>query len=104
MVRALTIQKDIRFKTVETPTAWIVLAVLIERIGGQTVVSEPRIVRVIAKKLKALPGKIKVLCLSAFCPATTKKHVNKIVSPYVSFLTSTESGILAWCGARPPTF
>ncbi|NQV88378.1 MAG: hypothetical protein HQ402_02395 [Parcubacteria group bacterium] len=98
-------KQHIRFATIEKPTMWVVVAVLVETKNGESfVVSKPKVVKVILKeKQLKLTGRVssKSYCLSiGKCDSSIKQK--GIISPFVSFL-HTQSPFIVWFSARPPT-
>ncbi len=100
-------RNQIHFKAVETPTAWILLAIAWKQVDGQVIYSEPKVVRVVQKPESALVGKAgnqssQETILLAGISAGAQDFVRAVVSPFVSLFTPERSGSLAWYGARPP--
>jgi hypothetical protein len=100
----IKIQKRMKFVTVERPTAWLVVAFLVEfQDGVEVIVSEPKVVKVILKK-KALElgSNSKMFALSG--PVSCAKCASRLVaSPYVAFFNTKETQNFSLF-ARPPTF
>ena len=98
-------KQHIRFTTIEKSTAWIVVAVLVENDGVDTVaVSEPKIVRIIPKpKSLVLTGSVgnPKLCLS--CPEQVLKIKSPVKSPFSILFGYSNTDLLVWYCARPPT-
>ncbi len=99
-------KNQIQFKTFETPTAWVVLAIAWRVIDGKVVYSEPKIVRVIQKPETALRGKSasqksETLLIAGVRKARAYKKL--IVSPYSFSYSPIRTGAITWQGARPPT-
>lgn len=98
-------KRFVRFVTTETPEARLIVAVLFETRGNETVVvGEPRIVKVVPKEpQKLLLGSgQKILCLEAPCIET--KTVSCIPSPfYTTIFGYTNSDTSISLLARPPT-
>jgi hypothetical protein len=100
-------QQHIRFAKIEQPNAWVVVAVLLETTGNETVaISEPKVVKVIPKAQFALPGGKKqssaVLLLSAPYVAY---FGHSLTSPYFSLIFGSEkSNFIIGLAAQPPTF
>ena len=95
-------KRHIRFATVDKGTAWVVVAILIETTGNQTVaVSEPKVIKIIPKK--------PVLSLTGHTAELTAPNINVIFekavpSPFISILFgNTNTSYIASLGARPPT-
>lgn len=106
-------ERSVRLMTIERPTAWIVVAFLVETCGTETtVVSGPRIVKVIQKNNRALPCGLSAQagrkgCSTLALPASlseTKVIETPIKSPYVSILFGfTNADVVIGLAARPPT-
>ncbi len=94
-------KRRIQFRTVETETSLLVFAVLVEQHGNQTTYSEPRLIKVIAKKTQALPGSVGTLALSGSIAKNSNPR-GAILSPFVSLFSTQTENILNWYGARPP--
>jgi hypothetical protein len=100
-------KQHIRFATIEQPTRFVVVAVMLETVGNETVaISEPKIVKIIPKAIhllsstKASPRAI--LSLSAPVQSST---VGNIVSPYFAHIFGSEkSNFIVGLAAQPPTF
>ncbi len=104
----LTIQKRryIKFAKIEKATVWVVAAFAVEEENGQIVhISEPRIVKIIAKTVAALTGKVsKVASLLLAAPKLIRaKLQSQITFAYNTILFGSQSAVLSWFGARPPT-
>jgi hypothetical protein len=100
-------KRHIRFVTVEKPTAWIIVAILLETSGSETIaLSEPRVVRVIPKKTTfTLPGKV-IRSNTKILPEPVKNissSARAIVSPYFNVFGYKHSHFITWFSARPPT-
>jgi hypothetical protein len=100
-------KRHIRFATVEKPTAWVVVAILVEKRGNETIIlSQPKIVRIIPKNTadQALPEAVgQKLYLAGPIQAPTRTSF--IVSPYTSVLFSqTNLNIKSGIAPQPPTF
>lgn len=99
-------KRHIRCCTVETPTAWLVVAVLLETRGNETIaVSEPKVIKVIQKVTYTLGGSTSVFSypkLTAPEILSTIK-VGKILSPYVPNFGFGQSNIITGLAAQPPT-
>ena len=99
-------KRHIRCARVETPTAWLVVAVLLETRGGETVaVSEPKVIKVIPKPTQlVLGGSYAKTTLFLAAPTTlASSSYSKILSPYVPNLGFAQSNIITGLAARPPT-
>jgi hypothetical protein len=99
-------QQHIRFGKVETPTAWLVVAVLVEIHGSTTtVISEPRVIKVIPKAERGLPAARRELPGSISLPKIQYEvRVSLIPSPYVTTLFGNNNkDIVVALAARPPT-
>ena len=96
-------KQSIRIVTVDQPLAKVVVAFLVENRGEETIISEPRIIRVIPKGRvqKALPSAVASYFLSA--PKKTHSKQVVIVSPFFQTFTYTEDFVMS-LAARPPTF
>jgi hypothetical protein len=96
--------QQIKFLTVEKPTAWIIVAVLVNTEGDRIVsVSAPKIVKIVPKKAAcALPGACaeSMMLLEGARPQMVYRE--PVISPYVNAVVE-EPCVLAWVGARPPT-
>jgi hypothetical protein len=100
-------KQQIRFARIEKPTASVVVAFLVEEQNGETViVSEPKIVKIIPKKVaQALRGTVSKI-QKIFALGSGKKEVieisTAIPSPYVSeFFKALDFTPTIY--ARPPT-
>ena len=99
-------QQHIKFAKLDRGDAWVVVAVLFETTGTETVaISEPKIVRIIPKAYQALPGSKSsqqaVLSLAAPAEELTRTH---IVSPYFAYIFGTEkSNFITGIAPQPPT-
>jgi len=96
----------VKFVTVEQPTAWLVVALLVEdRADEQVVVSEPRVVRIIQKDTQpTLAGDISnTIVRLAPIRIVSPKHVELIVSPYVYISNFDFFYGVPLYSARPPT-
>jgi hypothetical protein len=103
-------KRHIRFATVEQPTAWLVIAVLLETTGDKTIaLSEPRVVKVIPKEsMLALPA---VFVSSSFkaplalpAPhAIVKAIAEPTESPFASLFNTSNNQFIVWFSAQPPT-
>ena len=97
----------VRFVTVEKPTVWVVVAVLVEDRDGETIaLSEPRIVKIIKKEpreMLALASGQRLLASSVVLPAPASilSSSNFIPSPYIASFGYSE--VISWLFARPPT-
>src|SRR4051812_16534674 len=103
----LRTQRHIRFAKIEKPTAWVVVAVLVETNGDETViVSEPKIVRVIPKTVVALTGTVSetgILTLTSPKPDT--EYTEAIISPFTSTLFGfSNTKVITGLAPQPPTF
>ncbi len=109
-------QQHIKFITVEKPTAWLVVAVLVEMMGDEMVsVSEPKVVKIIQKAClrPACAGRRQALALkgstqSQFllsAPAVVQLSKSQAqVSPYFAFIFGSEkSNFITGLAAQPPT-
>lgn len=97
-------KRFVRFLTVEKASAWEVYAVLFESDGLSVVaISEPKLVRVVAKDVKALKGS----CANPSCLAASKPEEQTqeaIPSPYFPTLFGfSNSEFVIHHSARPPT-
>lgn len=98
-------KNQIQFKTFETPTAWVVLAIAWRVIDGKVVYSEPKIVRVVQKPetaLAAANAKNKKILLEGK-KAAAKSYKKFVPSPYVFEYTPERLSSLGWHAARAPT-
>ena len=99
-------KQHIRFIKLEQPTAWVVVAILLETKNGQTVaISEPRVVKIIPKAYYALPGTTRgsVLALSAPKLETLASY-RPIASPYIGAIFGTvNSNVIMGLAPMPPT-
>jgi hypothetical protein len=98
-------QQHIRFAKVDRGDAWVVVAVLFETTGNETVaISEPKIVKVIPKAQYALPSGSKthqVLLLAA--PAQVLVE-HAIASPYFTQIFGySDSNFITGIAPQPPT-
>lgn len=99
-------QRVVRVVTVEKPTAWFVVAVVVETRNNESyIVSEPRILKIIPKQVQpTLEGKVASSPLLGGKTSHFAKITAPIVSPYSDYLFSyTDSLIASQKGARPPT-
>lgn len=97
-------QQHIKFITVEKPTVWLVVAVLVEMMGDETIsVSQPKIVKVI-QKARALAGSTQSQFLLS-APAVVQLSKSQAqVSPYFAFIFGSEkSNFITGLAAQPPT-
>lgn len=105
---ALTIQRKryIKFAKIEKPTAWVVAAFVVEQEGDTIVhVSEPRIIKVIAKQIAALTGKVAKFATKLLAaPQIIQQKGGQYTFTYPTALFGSQTAILNWFGARPPTF
>src|SRR4051812_18708827 len=102
----LRTQRHIRFAKIEKPTAWVVVAVLVETQGDETIIiSEPKIVRVIPKTTTALAGTVSesgILTLSS--PKSESTYTEAIISPFASKIFGfTNSEVKTGVAPQPPT-
>jgi hypothetical protein len=100
-------QQHIRFITVEKPTAWVVVAVLVEMNGEETIaVSQPKVVRVIPKAQAALKGATVQSPFLLSAPVEiSASHFESLVSPYFAYIFGSEkSNFITGLAAQPPTF
>ncbi len=98
-------QQQIRFITVEKPTAWYVLAVLVEMNGEETVsVSQPKVVKIIPK-VKALKGGTSQNQFLLTAPVDiSAAELSSLVSPYFAHIFGSEkSNFIVGLAAQPPT-
>ena len=103
----IKVQQHIRCGRVETPTAWLLVAVLLETRGTETVVvSEPKVIKIIPKPVQlALGGSYAKT--SYFLAAPTilaSSSYSKILSPYIPLFGFSHSGNITGLAAQPPTF
>jgi hypothetical protein len=102
-------QRKVEFMTVERPTAWVVVAFLVEIRGDErTVLSGPKVVKVILKANSSLPGGKKepkaVLALPAPVSMAFAVQV-PVVSPFASNIFGfSNTEFVVSLAARPPTF
>lgn len=103
-------KRHIRFATLEQPTAWVIVAVLLETRGNETIaLSEPRVVKVIPKDGRlTLPGTFVSSSFNAplALPAShaiVKNLVSSIISPFVSSFNISDKEFVMWFSAQPPT-
>ncbi|MBX4197802.1 hypothetical protein KW782_00505 [Candidatus Parcubacteria bacterium] len=97
-------KQHIRFAKVEQPTAWVIVAILLETTGDETVaISEPRIVKVIPKNNTSLKAGFDTrFILNA--PVEILIHTAPFASPYANLLFgSRKSNFITGLAARPPT-
>lgn len=96
-------QRYIKCSTVESVQAWLVVAVVVERVGNgpEVVISEPRIVKVIAKTTPLLKGSVASHLLSGSNPPAATH--TPIRSPYAQSIGYFNTDVLAWYGPQPPT-
>lgn len=104
-------QQHIKFITVEKPTAWLVVAVLVEMLGDETIsISEPKVVKVIQKaclrrQAIALKGSVQSQFLLSAPTVTQLSKSQAQVSPYFAFIFGSEkSNFITGLAAQPPTF
>jgi hypothetical protein len=101
----MQLQKQrIKFAKIEKPTCTYVVAFLVEEQNGETViVSEPKIVKVIAKKAAlAIKGAVQKILALGSGPKAAVKISSAIPSPYISLFVK-ESIFTPSIYARPPT-
>ena len=98
-------QNRIQFKAVETPTAWVVLAIAWKNVNGTIVYSEPKIVRIVQKEGTALSGDtlIKELEFLLEGGKLVIEFGEFIPSPYSFSFVLKRTGFIAKTGARAPT-
>ena len=98
-------EREIRLLTVEKAHCVVVLAVAIYREGGEVVhVSEPKIVKIIArKKPLVLNGSSVKSTLALEAPGIIQKIGKPIVSPFAREFFATSEGVPPSLFARPPT-
>ncbi len=99
-------KRHIRFATLDKGNVFVVVAVLLETTGTETVaISEPRVVKIIPKAQYTLPGTISY---SRALNASTKVIAaikGSIISPYISHIFGSEkSNFITGLAAQPPTF
>ncbi|MES2436951.1 MAG: hypothetical protein V4519_02975 [Patescibacteria group bacterium] len=100
-------KQHIRFATIEQPTQFVVVAVMLETVGTETVaISEPKIVKIIPKAIHLLSGSKTspqaVLALTAPALALISQP---IVSPYFAHIFGSEkSNFITGLAAQPPTY
>lgn len=95
--------KKIIFRAVETPTAWLVVAVAWKVIDGETIYSKPKVVRIIPKPRVQLEGNSNKSCLALFGTSVYKIPRESVPSPYSFLYVPERNGSITWFGARPPT-
>ncbi len=94
--------RKIHFKTVETATATLVVAVLVETYGNETRVSEPKIIKVINKNQLKLAGNVS--SIPRLVAAQNKSSIKRpVVSPFQYLFSNKHSNNVTWLFARPPT-
>jgi len=106
MLKTLT-KRHVRLVKVEKPTVWLIVAILLETTGEETIViGEPRIVKVISKKISLLPGTVRNSNEIYFL-STPKGEISNssqtISSPYVQEFAYSNLDTLSCFFARPPT-
>ncbi len=98
-------KQHIKFATIDRGNAWVVVAILLETRGNETfAISEPKIVKIIAKSAQlALSGSVKSTYFLPEYKAQTilKKHA--VVSPYINHFGHSSSNIIPLLSAQPPT-
>ncbi len=98
----------VKFFTVDKGTSVVIFAVAFRKEGSELIaVSEPRIVKVIAKKTAALKGKVSSgnFSLPGKISASVRnfKYTTPVPSPF--FNTSIfQTGFIATIGARAPSY
>jgi hypothetical protein len=101
-------QRKVEFMTVERPTAWVVVAFLVEIAGDErTVISGPKVVKVILKSATGLPSGKKAASAMLALPAPISMAFAvqaPLESPYVTSLFGfSNSDLVIGLAARPPT-
>ena len=97
-------ERHIRIIKGENAHAFIIAAVVVETREGQTVVvGEPRILKIIPKQGSTLPGRVtKTRALAGQIRKETIPQAS-LVSPYISFVYTSEKHDIPWYYSRPPT-
>ncbi len=102
----LRTKQHIRFAKLDQGTAWVVVAVLIETVGTETIaISEPKIVKIIPKTQQyALSGNVaKNLTLAAPISAHHAQP-SSVISPYISTIFGyADSNFIVGLAPLPPT-
>jgi hypothetical protein len=97
-------QQHIRFAKIEQAHAWVVVAVLVETVGNETVaISEPKVVKIIPKKLAQLSGFVaRSVLLGAH--AVVISHIDSpVISPFAKYFDFAIYNVATGLGAQPPT-
>ena len=105
-MKSIQVKRNIRFFTIERADAWVVLAAVIEIHDGKEIpVSEPKIVRIIAKKFAVIAGNVekkKVPALTA-PKILFNKIVRGVISPFCTSFKYLAANSIPWFSAQPPT-
>jgi hypothetical protein len=99
-------QKHIRFAKLDRGDAWVIVAVLVEEIGNETIISEPKVVKIIQKNTLALSGSVQSHQFLLKAPTQlAQSQSESLVSPYFAYIFGSEkSNFITGLAARPPTF
>jgi len=96
------LKRKIHLKTVDTPTATLLVAVLVETYGNETHVSEPKIIRIIPKNTLCISGSVATNLL--FSASQEILYTKPSVFPFAFiFSYKNSNNNLTWLYARPPT-
>ena len=99
-------QQHIRFAKVDRGDAWVVVAVLFETTGNETVaISEPKVVKIIPKAIHKLSGSKSSPQANLSLTAPLEELSNRsIISPYFAHIFGSEkSNFIIGLAAQPPT-
>ncbi len=106
-MKAVTQKKNqVHFKAIETPTAWLILAVAWKIVDSEIIYSRPKVVKIIPKEESAIDGNVGGIPSPFLLSGTSKtsKFEELILSPYSFTYSPERSGSITKYGARPPTF
>jgi hypothetical protein len=97
-------QQHIRFAKVEEANAFVVYAILVETCGNETVaISEPKIVKIIPKKVATLSGSIASPFALVGSAATISHIKSPVASPFATLFDFNIYKVDTGLGAQPPT-
>ncbi len=98
-------KQHIRFIRLEQPTVWVVLAILLETRGDETVaISEPKVVKIIPKTVRMLAGTVGSSVLALGTSACQAPACRAVASPYIGAIFGTvNSRVIIGLAPMPPT-